>query len=200
MDYQDLIGLVLVPTPKSELQQTVEEIEQFEYRKAMGISLIRNDRIEPRRPNGRPPVVTKEVIRDLRQAFMIGCSVDEAVAFAGIAKQTYYNYTAKNPEFLDYVTQWKEEPILKAKMALFDSLTNGDMALRYLERKKRDEFALRKELTGPDGGSIALTLDRLDTDYGTVADRAKERLGSALTGQVVEDDPPIQDQDQGRGT
>ena len=190
-----MIGLILSPSPRSELSLTIDEIEVQEYRKELGLSVVFNERA-PRRPRGRPTSVTTEVLRDLRTAFLMGCSDNEACAYAGIHRSIYYAYKTRNPELQDFVEQWKEEPVLRARATLLRSLDNQDGALWFLERKLRGEFALRKELTGPDGGSIAMALDRLETDYGDVADKARDALGSAVEGQVVENDPPLQSKEQ----
>lgn len=196
MDYQDLVGLILSPADnRSELSKTIDEIAEEEYRKELGVAVITNAYDRPRRPRGRPTAVTKEVLRDLRMGFMMGYSDNECIAFAGLTRSVFYDYKAKNAEFADYVEQWKEAPILKAKRTLYQSLNNQDAAQWYLERKLRGEFALRKELTGPDGGSIGIALDRIETDYGTIADKAREHLGPAIEGQMVENDPPVQNQD-----
>lgn len=192
-DLHNLIGAIFSVSEKTDFEKTLDEIEEEEYKKAAGEALIEKKPMPRKR--GRPTVVTKEVLRDLRMAFLMGCSDNEAVAFAGISRAVFYDYKAKTPEFSDYVDLWKEEPVLKAKATLFKSLDNPDTAQWYLERKKREEFAMRKELTGPDGGNIGLTLDRLETDYGNVAAKAGDELGQALTGQVVEADPPIQNKE-----
>lgn len=192
MDYHELVGMVISLPQKSELQKTIEEIEKLEYRKEMGLSLLNNNYTAPRRPRGRPTSVTTEVIRDLRTSFLMGCSDKEACAYAGIHPSIYYAYKDRNPEFQEYVEAWKEEPILKAKAAIYRTLDIPEHAKWYLERKLRHEFALRKELTGADGGAIGLALDRLESDYGAIADRAKASLGPSITGQVVEDDPSLQ--------
>lgn len=50
---------------------------------------------------GRPTIMTPDIVNKLEQAFSMGCSDLEACLYAGISKQTLYNYQAKNPEFVD---------------------------------------------------------------------------------------------------
>ena len=53
--------------------------------------------------------------------------------------------------------KWKENPFLLARTAIvngFSDKNGGDLALKFMERKKKDEFSLRTELTGKDGKEI----------------------------------------------
>jgi len=97
---------------------------------------------------GRPTVMTPDTVQKLEQAFSIGASDVEACAHAGCAKQTYYNYCADHPEFLDRVNTLKEKLPLKAKSELAKLINEGDKntVLWYLERKKRNEFSLKTEI------------------------------------------------------
>jgi hypothetical protein len=50
----------------------------------------------------------------------------------------------------------KMKTILKARTTVVNALNNNpEFALKYLERKKKDEFSLRTEFTGKDGESLA---------------------------------------------
>jgi hypothetical protein len=49
----------------------------------------------------------------------------------------------------------KENPVLIARTSVTKHMRdNGDLAIKFLERKKKDEFSLRSEITGPDGGPM----------------------------------------------
>lgn len=94
----------------------------------------------------RPSVINKHVIDKLEQAFALGCTDLEASLFANIAPATLYNYQDKNPKFLKRKKQLKMNPVLKARTVVVNSFKdNPELALKYLERKKKDEFSLRKE-------------------------------------------------------
>ena len=108
---------------------------------------------------GRPTDMTLEVINKLDQAFAIGCSDKEACAYADISHQTLYNYQAKNPEYVEYKNGLKEKPILKARQELIKGFTNnGELSLKFLERKLKGEFSLRTEHTGEDGKAISINI------------------------------------------
>lgn len=107
-------------------------------------------------PTGRHTKLTPETLDKLRTAFLMGCSDVEACLYADISKTALYNYQQKNPEFVDQKEQWKEQLTLKARTVIANSLNNKDenTAKWYLERKKKDEFGTRTEVTGKDGETL----------------------------------------------
>ena len=100
---------------------------------------------------GRPEVIQQEILLLLKQAFAIGCSDEEACAYAKIPTSTFYDYQKRHPEFSEEKERLKQEPILKAKHTIVKSLDQDKNAQWYLERKLKNEFSLRSELTGKDG-------------------------------------------------
>lgn len=97
-------------------------------------------------PAGRPTAMTPEALLKLEQAFKIGSTDREACAHAKIACSTLYEYQKENPEYAEQKAQWKEKPILLARFSVVEGLqSDPHLALKYLERKKKDEFSLRTE-------------------------------------------------------
>ncbi len=101
-------------------------------------------------PEGRPPIFDGEaddaIIAKLEQAFAYDCTVLEACSYANISKDTFYRYVKAHPEFGDRIAQLREMPVLAARQTVVTALKhNPDLALKYLERKKRKEFATRTE-------------------------------------------------------
>ena len=109
---------------------------------------------------GRPTVFTDETLQKLREGFLRGYSDEEACLYAEIAPATLYNYQKENPEYVEQKQQWKKNPILKAKNVVNDALDKKDrhVAQWYLERKSKDEFAERKEITGGDGEPLQVEI------------------------------------------
>ena len=104
---------------------------------------------------GRPTVMTPETVNKLEQAFLIGCTDQEACFFANISKQTLYDYQAKFPEFVDRKEQLKEAVFYDARNTIAKSVKeNPQYAFEFMKRKKKDEFSERSELTGKDGTPI----------------------------------------------
>ncbi len=104
----------------------------------------------------RPTVMTEEMLAKLKMAFLIGASDREACAYAELTPSILYTYQKLHPEYVEQKEQWKETPILKARQELVKGLNNNpELSLKYLERKLKNEFSLRNELTGKDGQPIA---------------------------------------------
>lgn len=86
------------------------------------------------------------------EAFALGCSDTEAALMANVSPQTLYNYQKEHPEYLERKNQLKETPVLLARTSVVNALKrNPALALQFLERKKKSEFAPRTELTGAEG-------------------------------------------------
>lgn len=103
----------------------------------------------------RPTVMTELVLDKLRQAFLIGATNDEACGYADISVKTLYNYIEKQPEFLQQIEAWKNEPILKAKTTVVKNLDDVKNSQWYLERKAKD-FKPKADITSGDNPIQAL--------------------------------------------
>ena len=105
---------------------------------------------------GRPTTITSEVILKLEHAFSMGCTDREACLYAGITESPFYSFQEKNPAFQQRKAILKETPILLARQEVIRGLKgNPDHALRFLERRKKDEFSLHQNLNI--SGSVDLT-------------------------------------------
>lgn len=102
----------------------------------------------------RPTKMTPEIIERLRHAFAIGATDEEACAYARIGTSTLYDYQNKHPEFTEEKEDLKKDPILKAKHTVVKALGRSKDAQWYLERKLKNEFSQRSELTGKDGQDL----------------------------------------------
>jgi hypothetical protein len=105
---------------------------------------------------GRPPIVDEIVVQKLEQAFSNDLTDLEACLYAGISKATFYNYQRDNPEFLDRKEILKNALSLKAKNVLATSINAGNEADAkwWLERRRKDQFSVRNESTGANGGAV----------------------------------------------
>lgn len=122
-------------------------------------------------PGGRPTVFIPAVIQKLEEAYSWDCTDAEACFHAGVSEAALYDYQKANPQFLERKRALKTKPVLAIRQtvivgivgrpAIVDPRTrvvvkaevepNPDLGLKYLERKKKDEFSLRIENTGKDG-------------------------------------------------
>lgn len=124
-----------------EVTKTVKSIKRF------GIEL---EVAVPR--FGRPSVMTEEVIELLAEAWLFGCSDEEACTYAGIAPKTLYNFQSENEEFLQYKEHLKTHPILKARMTLYRNLDDPVYAWKFLNKKAFDLQDIGK------GGDVQLNV------------------------------------------
>lgn len=112
---------------------------------------------------GRPTKLSVEIINKLKQAFAIGATVEEACFYAEIDKGTYYNWIKNNDALFHEFERLKQKPILEARQEVVKGLKgNPEFALKFLERKKKDEFSLRTELTGTTNEPIKFILEYAD--------------------------------------
>lgn len=96
---------------------------------------------------GRPTKITELTLKKLEEAFILGATDMEACLYADISSQTLYTYQKNNKEFLDRKDLLKETPVLKARASVVKGLQGSpELALKFLERKKKDEFSLKHEL------------------------------------------------------
>lgn len=107
--------------------------------------------------------MTPETVGKLEYAFSIGCSIPEACFYAGIHKDTYYEWVKKDKDLSDRFEGLRENTILVARESVMKGVKRDpDLALKYLERKKKDEFSLRQEMTGKDGKELPTPIIKLD--------------------------------------
>ena len=106
--------------------------------------------------NGRPTVMTPETVRKIKEGFSQGFSIDNTCIWAEISKQTFYSYCEKEVGFLDYCKTLQKKPLIKSILVINKALNEGDVSTAkwYAERKAKDEFSLRQEITGEDGEPI----------------------------------------------
>lgn len=110
--------------------------------------------VEGEKKIGRPTKMTPEVLKALRQAFLVGATKEEASHYAGISKVTLYTYIENNPEFLNDIEAWTSEPILKAKTTLAKSLSEPLHAKWYLERRAKKDYGANVDVT-TDGDKLS---------------------------------------------
>lgn len=105
---------------------------------------------------GAPTKMTKEVVDKLEYAFMKGFNDEQASFHAGIDKSTLYNYCKLHPEFSTKKEMLKNHLVMRAKINVSEAVESGSVldSKWFLERKAKDEFSLRNELTGEDGKAI----------------------------------------------
>ena len=108
--------------------------------------------------------MTQEMVSKLEYGFLKGLSDAECCLYAGICKQTLYDYCAKHPEFADRKEALKKQPSVKAKLNVTDAIDQGDVDLSkwYLERKNRDEFSLKQTIEADLNSAVSINIELVD--------------------------------------
>lgn len=97
-----------------------------------------------KKKEGRPTVMTPDVVRKLEQAFSIGCSDREACLFADISTAALYDFCNLNEDFSERKEMLKETPTLYARLNVVRGIVahgNRDDSWAYLTRKRKAEFS-----------------------------------------------------------
>jgi hypothetical protein len=98
------------------------------------------------RKGGRPTVITPVVVAKLTEAFKLDVTVQEACLYAGISKDAFYRKVKEDEGFSDEMERAQQYATLVARQTVIREIeTDGALALKYLERKRKDEFSPRAE-------------------------------------------------------
>lgn len=85
-------------------------------------------------------------VKKLEEAFALDCTVSEACFYANISRQSYYDLIKYKPELFDRFEWLRNKPVLLARQEVVKWMrSNPDLALKYLERKRKDEFSTKQE-------------------------------------------------------
>lgn len=85
------------------------------------------------------------VVGKLKEAFAIDASVEEACFYAGIHKDTYYDWIKKYPQLSDELEGLRQKPVLLARQTVVQGLANSPaFSFSYLRAKRPKEFAERQ--------------------------------------------------------
>lgn len=117
------------------------------------------NRVMPRKRKGnigRPTLMTEHCLHKLKEGFLRGYNNRIACVYAGISEALFYKYCDLNPEFVEKKKEWQMKPLTKAIDNVNAALDLGDVQTSkwLLERKLKDDYSVRTETTGKDGGAI----------------------------------------------
>jgi len=89
----------------------------------------------------KPAKMDPETVKKLEEAFALDCTVEEAAFYAGITKQTLYNWMKSFPDLKERFYELKNHPVILARTTVVAALQKSPMvALEYLRKKRKDEF------------------------------------------------------------
>lgn len=111
---------------------------------------------------GAPTVFTETVVRDLVSSFQDGLNVTQACWQSGIGRTTYYDEYNSNPEFADKMDRARDFASMNARKVIVNDIKRGDQSAAkwWLERRNKDEFSTRQEVTGRGGKPLVETLSQ----------------------------------------
>lgn len=120
------------------------------------------------RKQGRPTVMTPEVIEKLENAFALGHTDDEACLIVDIDPASLYRYCEDNPNFATKKERLKQTPTIKARRNIIERLNSKDVETSkwYLARKNKGEFSERTDITSMDEKveSVLVYIPKEDTE------------------------------------
>ena len=122
----------------------------------------------------------KDVLSKLEEAFAQGCTDEEACIYADISLSALYRYEEEHLEFRERKQLLKQKPILLARTEVVKGIEGDkEFALKFLERRKKSEFAPHSTSIVDDGKGI-LTEERKAEIAGALENwtKLKKRNGS----------------------
>lgn len=90
--------------------------------------------------------LTTAVINRLHEGFLCGLTITQACIYAGICRDTYYDWMKKRPDLAKRMELAQLNPFLMAKKTIMDNMRSPDVAKWWLERKSPDEFSTKQEV------------------------------------------------------
>ena len=96
------------------------------------------------------------VIRALKPYFKLGCNIRKACEYAGIPYTTVHTWILEDEDLRIKITSWQNEISSQARTNWAKAIEAGDInrSTEWLTKKEKDEFADRKEITGPEGEKL----------------------------------------------
>lgn len=97
-----------------------------------------------------------KMLSDLEEGFKNDFTVEETCLFAGIHKDTFYEWLKLSDEFAVRMDKAKQYVAIAAKNTWARAVRGGDIdaSIKWLERRQKKLYSLRQELTGEDGEKL----------------------------------------------
>lgn len=100
-----------------------------------------------------------DVISKCQEVWAVGGTDAEASMYANITSASLSRFLQVNPEIAELRDRLQEKPILLARRSVMSQMRHdGNLALKYLERKKNKEFSVKQEIEQKDVPTINITL------------------------------------------
>lgn len=110
---------------------------------------------------------TPEIVKEISAYIEQGKSNRDACALSDICEDTFYDWQKLHPEFFEAVKKahanYKSKLVAILHKAAYDDkekeVRSWQAAAWLLERKYKDEFSLRSEVTGKDGEGLVIKFE-----------------------------------------
>jgi|TARA_Y100000310_G_scaffold145087_1_gene144438 hypothetical protein len=98
------------------------------------------------------------VIEALRPYLQLGCSVNKACNYAGIAQSTVQTWIDNDPDLRLKFTSWRNMVSASARKNIAECVIKGEIeeSKWWLERREKADFSTRSELSGADGKPVIM--------------------------------------------
>ena len=123
---------MIIETPKTPKRPKYTKKQRKEINKKIGLGVSK---------------FSDETVRKLEDAFLMDCTVEEACLNADITQDTYYRWIKENPKLSERFERLRNNPYLIARKSIIEGIKeNPELALKYMERKRKNEFSLKQEI------------------------------------------------------
>jgi hypothetical protein len=123
---------MIIETPKTPKRPKYTKKQRKEINKKIGLGVSK---------------FSDETVRKLEDAFLMDCTVEEACLNADITQDTYYRWIKENPKLSERFERLRNNPYLIARKTIIEGIKeNPELALKYMERKKKNEFSTKSEM------------------------------------------------------
>lgn len=98
---------------------------------------------------GRPTKLTNDVVKKLEEAFKYDFTIDEACYYAGISRESYYNYCEKDKTFLTKMDAAKAFVAMAAKKNVARAITDENSienSWKYLQKRQPDLYSEKQKI------------------------------------------------------
>lgn len=126
-----------------------------------------------------PTKYDETIVEKLEDAFRDGASISEACELAGIDRGTYYNWMESIDDFstkMEDAKDWVNEIARAVVAQKITKRKDVETAKWWLERRVKEKFSTRNELTGANGDNLITV--KIE-DYGTKDNTTEETKKSS---------------------
>ncbi len=109
--------------------------------------MIKKTKVKRKSNAGRKSELTVEVRRKIDECAQLGSSMEEIAFWCDVHRATLFRWVQKDEKLRNRIEHLQQRPILMARQTIVNNLGNNpEIAFKFLERKRREEFSPRNEI------------------------------------------------------